>query len=321
MSHNQREQPLLGKESGGPALMVESSSPSLAFLAAQDAPQPHPDPAVQVGERSAMTVLEVPQPAAQGPVQVRDDGRQTLSLGAPRLGTDRLFELLQALRAWPAIAALKGIAQKVKAARLRSVEDTRLRRVQSQSRRNRPRLHPLAQCRRPARAGDRAPWSEGSAGRWRRDARTKASHPGRSARKSALGPPAIPSPTICGSSALPRHVTYRQVEPRPHPFGPSPRGNSGLRHSLAGLPLHTDRIEFVILRTGRSPPAVLHPVSRRRSCSRLQVTLTWRGLSPLRPSALSGALAAAFRPTHSCQQDAGLKPASTRGELGFHTDS
>src|SRR5215469_7172424 len=143
MSHNQREQPLLGKESGGPALMVESSSPSLAFLAAQDAPQPHPDPAVQVGERSAMTVWEVPQPAAQGPVPVRDDGRQTLSLGAPRLGTDRLFELLQALRAWPAIAALKGIAQKVKAARLPSVEDTRLRRVQSQSRRNRPRLHLL----------------------------------------------------------------------------------------------------------------------------------------------------------------------------------
>ena len=108
----------------------------------------------------------------------------------------------------------------------------------------------------------------------------------------ALGLPAIPSPTICGSSALPRHVTYRQVEPRPHPFGTSPSGNSGLRHSLAGLPLHTDRIEFVILRTGRSPPAALHPVSRRRSCSRLQVTLTWRGLSPLRPSALSGALAA-----------------------------
>jgi hypothetical protein len=30
------------------------------------------------------------------------------------------------------------------------------------------------------------------------------------------------------------------------------------------------RIEFVILRTGRSPPAALHPASRRRSCSRLQ---------------------------------------------------
>ena len=99
----------------------------------------------------------------------------------------------------------------------------------------------------------------------------------------ALSLPTIPSPTIGGSSALPRHVTYRQVEPRPHPFGTSPNRNSGLRHSLAGSPLHTDRIEFVNLRTGRSPPAAPHPVSPRRSCSRLQVTLTWRGLPPLRP--------------------------------------
>ena len=112
----------------------------------------------------------------------------------------------------------------------------------------------------------------------------------------ALGLPTIPSPTIGGSSALPRHVTYRQVEPRPHPFGTSPNRNSGLRHSLAGSPLHTDRIEFVNLRTGRSPPAAPHPVSPRRSCSRLQVTLTWRGLSPLRPNALSSAQARASRP-------------------------
>ena len=112
----------------------------------------------------------------------------------------------------------------------------------------------------------------------------------------ALGLPTLPSPTICGSSALPRHVTFRQVEPRLHPFGTSPSGNSGLRHSLAGSPLHTDRIEFVILRTGRSPPAAPHPVLPRRSCSRLQVTLTWRGLSPLRPNALSGALASGFSP-------------------------
>jgi hypothetical protein len=30
------------------------------------------------------------------------------------------------------------------------------------------------------------------------------------------------------------------------------------------------RIEFVILRTGRSPPAALHLASRRRSCTWLQ---------------------------------------------------
>jgi len=103
----------------------------------------------------------------------------------------------------------------------------------------------------------------------------------------APGPRVIPSPTTCARSASPRHVTCGRVGPRVHPHR-----ISGLRHSLAGSPPRTGRIEFVILRTDRSPSAAPHPVSRRRSCSRLQVTLTWRGLSPLRPSALSGALAA-----------------------------
>ncbi len=114
----------------------------------------------------------------------------------------------------------------------------------------------------------------------------------------ALGLPTIPSPTTCRRSASSGHVTHRRVEPRPLPHGMPPNGNSGLRHWLAGSPRHTGRIEFRVLpcgegflRTGRSPPAAPHPVSRRRSCSRLQVTLTWRGLSPLRRNALSGALA------------------------------
>jgi len=94
----------------------------------------------------------------------------------------------------------------------------------------------------------------------------------------ALSLPAIPSPPTCGCSALPGHVTRRQVEPRL-----LPSGNSELHHWLAGSPHPAGRIEFVILRTSRSPPAAPHPVSRRRSCSRLQVTLTWRGLPPLRP--------------------------------------
>jgi hypothetical protein len=38
----------------------------------------------------------------------------------------------------------------------------------------------------------------------------------------------------------------------------------------AGSPTLTGRIEFVILRMDRSPPAAPHPASRRRSCSRLQ---------------------------------------------------
>ena len=63
---------------------------------------------------------------------------------------------------------------------------------------------------------------------------------------------------------------------------------------ICRLAIRVSRIEFVILRTGRSlfiSPAALHPVSRRRSCGRLQIDVgyIWRGLSPLRPSALSGA--------------------------------
>jgi hypothetical protein len=48
------------------------------------------------------------------------------------------------------------------------------------------------------------------------------------------------------------------------------RSRSWLRHSLAGSPLMPGRIEFVILRTGRSPPAAPHHASLRRSCSWLQ---------------------------------------------------
>ena len=56
---------------------------------------------------------------------------------------------------------------------------------------------------------------------------------------------------------------------------PSSRRVSCLRRSRlhlfpAGSPTLTGRIEFVILRMDRSPPAAPHPASRRRSCSRLQ---------------------------------------------------
>src|SRR5208337_858196 len=52
----------------------------------------------------------------------------------------------------------------------------------------------------------------------------------------APGLPTIPSPTTGGRSASSGHVTHRRVEPRLHPHGSSPNGNSGLRLSLAGSP-------------------------------------------------------------------------------------
>ena len=77
------------------------------------------------------------------------------------------------------------------------------------------------------------------------------------------GPPIIPSPTTrCAPSvAFPRYPSARRA---------SLVSGSGLRRSLAGSPAAPGRIEFVILRTDRSPPAALHLASWRRSCSRLQ---------------------------------------------------
>ena len=43
----------------------------------------------------------------------------------------------------------------------------------------------------------------------------------------ALGLPTLPSPTICGRSASPRHVTCRRVGPRWLPHGISPNGELG----------------------------------------------------------------------------------------------
>jgi hypothetical protein len=116
----------------------------------------------------------------------------------------------------------------------------------------------------------------------------------------ASGLPAIPSPNTCGRSASSGRGTlpHQRVGPRALPFG-----YSGLRRSLAGSPHLAGRIEFSFLsygrdflRTSRSPPVAPHHASRRdlalqrdRSYVRLQVTLTRRGLSPLRPNALSGA--------------------------------
>ena len=101
------------------------------------------------------------------------------------------------------------------------------------------------------------------------------------------GLPIIPSPTTrcTPGTALSRYPSARRAS---HTYG------SGLHLSLAGSPAAPGRIEFVILRTDRPPPAALHLASWRRSCSRFtgRRAYTWRGLSPLWSSTLSGALGA-----------------------------
>ena len=72
-----------------------------------------------------------------------------------------------------------------------------------------------------------------------------------------------PSPITPSLSTPLLHVTPQHIE-SPDSLG------SRLHHWLAGSPALVGRIEFVNLRMDRSPPAAPHPVSRRRSCIRLQ---------------------------------------------------
>jgi hypothetical protein len=96
------------------------------------------------------------------------------------------------------------------------------------------------------------------------------------------------------------------------PFGRSdrdcfPTGTRGFATALQARHLSPAESSSVSSPTGETSYGLVvhlllpHPVLRRRSCSRLQVALTWRGLSPLRLNALSGA------------QCGGLTPPSTIG--------
>src|SRR5271167_3979479 len=95
----------------------------------------------------------------------------------------------------------------------------------------------------------------------------------------ALGLPTIPSPTTCGGSDLARarYPEAGRTETASHYgfFSQRELGASPLLCRLA-TSRRPNRVQFPpllgsFLRTGRSPPAAAHPVSRRRSCSRLQV--------------------------------------------------
>jgi hypothetical protein len=93
----------------------------------------------------------------------------------------------------------------------------------------------------------------------------------------AIGLPTIPFPTIGERAASSGHVTHRRVRPRLHPTKALAKENSGLRLCTAGSPRSTDRIEFVILRTGRSPPVASHHASRLTShFSEIAVTFGYK---------------------------------------------
>jgi hypothetical protein len=109
-------------------------------------------------------------------------------------------------------------------------------------------------------------------------------------RPFRLQPPDVVKGNASGLVALPYRTTQGAVAVSPRPrrvIWASP-----LASWLATTP---GRIEFVILRTSRSPPVALHPASRRRSYVRLQSSdKLWRGLAPRWFDPITSALAAAL---------------------------
>ena len=83
---------------------------------------------------------------------------------------------------------------------------------------------------------------------------------------SLLHAPELPIP-LSPTTRQPLDIALARY---PLAYRASRRIRSGLHLWSAGSPVLAGRIEFVILRMDRSPPAALHPASRRRSCSRLQ---------------------------------------------------
>src|SRR5437867_11095073 len=117
-----REQPLRGKESIGPALMIAPSAPTAPLLTlTQKAAQTHPEPGIQIRKGRVIAVLEIAKPASGDRVDARDDDLQALPIAA--LGQDANFvpQLFQALRARPSKSALEVIPKKVEAAMFRGV--------------------------------------------------------------------------------------------------------------------------------------------------------------------------------------------------------
>jgi hypothetical protein len=82
--------------------------------------------------------------------------------------------------------------------------------------------------------------------------------------------------SLIHASSLPDHSVSNHLMPLCRRFSTLPfsatafRFRSRLRRWPVGSPMAPGRIEFVILRTGRSPPAAPHHASLRRSCIQLQ---------------------------------------------------
>src|SRR6266542_2682021 len=112
----QTKQPLRREVGIRPALLLirpVATDPRVPLLLPQNAPQSPAYPAVQPAAHIRMATPEVPQPAPQRPVQVRDDRTQAAAGRPLRLGSHRRLQFLQALLPNVAVAPFVAIAQKL----------------------------------------------------------------------------------------------------------------------------------------------------------------------------------------------------------------
>ena len=113
----QGEQPGVGEEGVGPALMVGQAAPEAGMLGllAQDRAQSSSHEPVERREGVWVGVLEVAEPAAQHRVEIGDDPREALPLRPSRLGPDAVLEPGQALPADKPASRLEPVAEEVEA--------------------------------------------------------------------------------------------------------------------------------------------------------------------------------------------------------------
>src|SRR5437667_12205718 len=88
----------VGEVPVGPTLMVRATAAAAPTRAlTQNTAQPTAKPAIQGREHVPVTMAKISKPSLQRPVQRPDDPRQAVPVGATRLRSEGVFELVQAL--------------------------------------------------------------------------------------------------------------------------------------------------------------------------------------------------------------------------------
>ena len=116
MGNFKAEEPMVLKEAIGPAKVVMTPTNSLTFGSlAQNRAQAAADPSINGREGPSMTLFEVFEPSSEGRVDTGYDNSQAVAVAPLGLSPKAIFELAQALLARPTSAALKVVAEEVKA--------------------------------------------------------------------------------------------------------------------------------------------------------------------------------------------------------------